>query len=277
LNEFTSVKPPAMMVTRVDDAARYGVVNLEDDLLKGIDEKPKQPKNNLVNTGIYAFNRDVFDLHAESLDIPDMLEVMLAKGYRIKVCETHGVWMDIVYPWDILSLNQKTIERTPRKLSGRIDAGVNFNGPVSIRNNSRTRSNSYIQGPVVIGENCDIGPSACIMPATSIGNNVVIGPFTTIKNCVICNDVNIGAGCYIENSVIDTTCAIKTNFTACSEYTDVRVNGSHHHINIGTMIGEGCSISNNVTAQPGTVIGNYSQVQAHKLINGRLPDKSLVM
>jgi glucose-1-phosphate thymidylyltransferase len=115
------------------------------------------------------------------------------------------------------------------------------------------------------------------MPTTSIGNNVVIGPFTTIKNCVICNDVSIGAGCYFENSVIDSTCTIKTNFVASSEHTDVRINESHHRVNIGVMIGEGCSISNNVTAQPGTIIGNYSQIQAQKLINGRLPDKSLVM
>jgi len=47
-------------------------------------------------------------------------------------------------------------------------------------------------------------------------------------------------------------------------------------VSIGAMLGEGCSLGNSVVAQPGVIVGNYSQVQALKLIGGRLPDKSLI-
>jgi NDP-sugar pyrophosphorylase family protein len=139
------------------------------------------------------------------------------------------------------------------------------------------RSNSYIVGPVVIGGNCDIGPNVCILPATSIGNNVVISSFSEIKNSVIADDVNIGPGCIIQDSVIDKGCIINGHFTAASSQADVEVNGEHHLVSIGAMLGEGCSLGNSIVAQPGVIVGNYSQVQALKLIRGRLPDRSLVV
>ena len=137
------------------------------------------------------------------------------------------------------------------------------------------RSNSYIVGPVVIGNNCDIGPNVCILPATSIGDNVVISSFSNVKNSVIGNDVNIGPGCIIQNSVIDSGCIIKGHFTAYSGEADVKVD-EHRLVNIGAMLGEGCSLGNNVVAQPGVIVGNHCQVQALKVLSGRLPDKSLV-
>jgi glucose-1-phosphate thymidylyltransferase len=138
------------------------------------------------------------------------------------------------------------------------------------------RSNSYIVGPVVIGNNCDIGPNVCILPATSIGDNVVISSFSNVKNSVIGNDVNIGPGCIIQDSVIDNGCVIKGHFTACSGGADVKVGDEHHPVNIGAMLGEDCNLGNSVVAQAGVIIGNYSQIQALKLISGRLPDRSLV-
>ena len=43
------------------------------------------------------------------------------------------------------------------------------------------------------------------------------------------------------------------------------------------MIGEGCGLDNCVVAHPGVIVGNFSQVQALKVIRGRLPDRSLVV
>jgi len=42
------------------------------------------------------------------------------------------------------------------------------------------------------------------------------------------------------------------------------------------MLGESCNLGSNVVAQPGVIVGNHCQVQALKVLSGRLPDKSLV-
>jgi glucose-1-phosphate thymidylyltransferase len=133
-----------------------------------------------------------------------------------------------------------------------------------------------VVGPVVIGNGCTIGPNVCIMPASSIGDNVVISAFTEVRNSVIGNDVSIGPGCIISDSVIGKGCVIKGRFIACSGQSEVRIDGECPQVNVGAMMGEDCRLENSVVAQPGVIVGNYCQIQAMKLISGRLPDRSLV-
>ena len=274
--QFVGLKPEAVLAKRVDNPARYGVLTIEEGVVKNIAEKPKQPKSNIINIGIYAFNTEIFNFIEAQLDIPDVLNNMIAQGEPIRAQEAEGTWLDVLYPWDILSLNDAVVRRIRAKLGGTIETGVSVKGLVSVGKGSMIRSNSYIAGPVIIGNSCDIGPNVCILPATSIGDNVVISPFTEIKNSVIGDDINIGPGCIIQDSVIDKGCVIKGHFTACSGEAEVKFNDEYHKVSIGAMLGEGCSLGNSVVAQPGVIVGNYSQVQALKLIGGRLPDKSLI-
>jgi len=276
--QFVATKPKnAVLVKKVDNTARYGVVTIEDGVVKGIVEKPTEATGNIINTGIYAFNKEIFDFVGTELDIPDVLNSMLAQGYAISAQETDGTWLDVVYPWDILSLNDAVLRRIPASLGGTIETGTSVKGLVSVGKDTVIRSNSYIVGPVVIGKDCDIGPNVCILPATSIGDNVAISPFSEVENSVIGDDVSIGPGSIIQDSVIDKGCVIKGHFTACSGEVEMRVNDEHHLVNVGAMLGVGCNLGNSVVAQPGVIIGNYSQIQSMKLISGKLPDRSFVL
>jgi len=274
--DFIQIKPEAMLVKRVSDPTRYGVVNIDGGEVKDIVEKPKEPVSNVVNTGIYAFTKDVFKFNDSVLDIPDVLNNMITEGYTIRAMETEGTWLDVVYPWDIISLNDAVLRNVEVSLGGTIEAGASIKGKVMVGEGTMVRSGSCIYGPAVIGSGCDIGPNVCIMPATSIGDNVVISPFTEIKNSVIGNDVTVGPGCIISDSVIDKGCMLKGRFTAVGGQSEVRINGENPAINVGVMMGEDCNVESNVTAQPGVIVGNYCQIQMSKIISGRLPDKSLV-
>jgi UDP-N-acetylglucosamine diphosphorylase/glucosamine-1-phosphate N-acetyltransferase len=273
---FVQVKPEALLVKRVSDPVRYGVVNIEQGEVQDIVEKPKEAKSNLVNTGIYAFTRDIFKFTESVLDIPDALNNMIAEGYTINALETEGTWLDVVYPWDIISLNNAVLRNIEVSLGGTIEAGVSVRGKVVVGEGSVVRSGSCIYGPAVIGSGCDIGPQVCIMPATSIGDNVAISSFTEIKNSVIGDDVTIGPGCIISDSVIDKGCVLQGRFTALGGHSEVRVNGESPEINVGVIMGEECHVESNVTAQPGVVVGNYCTIQMTKILSGRLPDRSLV-
>ncbi|OGO30980.1 MAG: glucose-1-phosphate thymidylyltransferase [Chloroflexi bacterium RBG_16_56_11] len=274
--DFVGVGPQAVLVKRVSDPQRYGVVNIVGDEVKDIVEKPKEARSNLVNTGIYAFTRDVFKFTASTLDLPDVLNAMIKEGYTINALETAGTWLDVVYPWDIISLNDAVLRGIETSLGGTIETGVSLKGKVVIGKDTVVRSGSSVYGPAVIGSGCEIGPHVSVMPATSIGDNVVISSFTEIRNSVIGDDVAIGPGTVISDSVIARGCTIKGRFTALGGTTDVRINGESPSINVGAIIGEDCKIESNVTAQPGVIVGNFCQVQPMKLIGGRLPDRSLV-
>ena len=273
---FVALRPNAVLVKKVADIARYGVVTSDDGMVKAIVEKPKEPEGDMANTGIYVFSREILSFVDAELDIPDAINTMLAQGHVFQVQETDGTWLDVVYPWDILGLNEAVLRRVPVRLGGTIEAGAFVKGLVSVGKDTVVRSNSYIVGPVVIGDNCDIGPNVCILPSTSIGDNVVISPFCEIENSVIGGDVAIGPGAIVQDSVIDKSCVIKGHFTACRGEAEVRINDDFHLVSIGAMLGVGCHLGNSVTAQPGVIVGNYSRIQALKLISGKLPDRSVV-
>ncbi len=129
---FVQAKPPAVLVKRVDQPDRYGVVGIESGTVKGIVEKPKEAGSNLVNTGIYAFTEDIFDFTGDVLDIPDALNNMIAAGQDILAVETEGTWLDVVYPWDIISLNEAVLGTTNVSLGGTIETGATVKGNVAI-------------------------------------------------------------------------------------------------------------------------------------------------
>jgi glucose-1-phosphate thymidylyltransferase len=274
---FINVAPEAVLVKKVDNPMCYGVVSAQRGMVNGIQEKPEEAASHLVSTGIYAFSPDVFDFVEPQLDLPDVVNRMLDQGHKIRAIETDGLWLDAAYPWDVLNLNAAVLIKVQGKSSGIIEAGVTLKGRVSVGKGTLIRSNSYIAGPAVIGDGCEIGPSVCILPATSIGNNVVIESFTEVRNSVIGSDIRIGSGTVIEDSFVDNGSTIGVKFTASSGQEEVTIDKERHLVSFGAMLGEGCTLGNNVVVQPGAIIGNYSQIRSLKLISGKLPDRSLVV
>jgi len=265
----------AILIKAHKDVSKYGVVLVKNGLVKDIIEKPSEEISNLVNTGIYAFKKEIFEFLEEELT--SGLLSMVHQGKRVKACETHGAWLDAVYPWDILRLNDIVLKENPAKMEGKIERGVTIDGRVSIGKNSMIRANSYVKGPVIIGENCEIGPNACIFPSTSIGNDVTIGAFTEIKNSVLTDMVKIGSFSSIQDSIFDMGSYAEGGFIARSEEAEIEISGEHHRMKIGAMVGEFCAIGNNVIAHSGTIIGNRAEIKSMKELSGKIPDGSLVM
>jgi UDP-N-acetylglucosamine diphosphorylase / glucose-1-phosphate thymidylyltransferase / UDP-N-acetylgalactosamine diphosphorylase / glucosamine-1-phosphate N-acetyltransferase / galactosamine-1-phosphate N-acetyltransferase len=277
LTQIINAKPPAILFKREERSHRYGVVKISEGKLTEIIEKPVLPESNLINTGIYAFNKQIFDIIDTQLDIPDILNNLVNRGIDITALETGPEWIDIIYPWDILSLNTTVLQKVPAVQNGTIESEVFLNGPINIGKGTIVRSNTYITGPAIIGKGCEIGPYVNISPSTSIADNVVIAPFTEIKNSVIGNDVRVGSNSTIQDSVIDKGCILGGHFCSYSEETEIIVNSESHFVKVGAMLGEGCSFGHGVVAQPGSIVGNYSQVKSLKVISGNLPEKSLVI
>ncbi len=277
LSGFIDTAAPAVLVKRVEDPSRYGVVATGGGLVTGIEEKPQVAGSNLVNTGIYAFTKDVFNYTNSVLDIPDMLNGMIEAGRELRSVETTGRWLDIVYPWDIITLNNAVLLGLRGQLGGTIEKGVTFRGQVVIGDGTVIRSGTCIYGPAVIGAGCDIGPHVAIKPATTLGDNVVVSPFTHIENSVVGSDVSIGPGCIIQDSVIGKGCNIDGRFTAIGGQVRYPVsNGTTPGIPLGVIMGEDCTVENSVSVQSGAVVGNGCQVKMTRMLTGNIPDKSLV-
>ena len=277
ISELTRAKTTTILAKEQEFISKYGVIEAQDGIVSGIMEKPREALSHLVNTGIYAFGDEIFGLIDQETDLTSVIVNMTGLGHKVRVCEATGTWLDVVYPWDMLRLNDSALAKISPSTGGSIESGVNSKGLVSIGEGTTVRSNSYIVGPVTIGENCDIGPSVCILPSTSIGDNVCISPFTTIANSILSHGVEIGPSSHIQDSIIDRGCRIRGHFVAQSDEAEIRMDDEYHRVHIGAMLGENCTIGNSVVASPGIIIGNRSRIKALKTLETSIPDESLVM
>lgn len=275
--QLVEAKPSIILVKKQENISKYGVVTARKGTVEEIVEKPQEATSNLVNTGIYSLDRGIFEFVEEEVELPTVLNSMIARGYEIAAQETDSTWLDAVYPWDILRLNDIALGAVSLSTAGTVEKGVTMKGAVSIGKGTVIRAGSYLVGPLIIGENAEIGPHACIFPATSIGDQVTISPFSQIRNSAIGNGVHIGPGSILEDSIVDRGSVLGGHFTAFSAGAVIEVEGEYHNVHTGTVVGEHCEIEENVTARPGVILGNHSRVSALKLLSGKIPDGSLVV
>ena len=277
LSSFLEADAGAVLLKEQKNTSKYGVATVKDGLVSDIAEKPEKAESFLVNTGIYLFNRQVFSFLEEEVDLVQALKEGLKVGYRLLAAQTPGRWLDVVYPWDILVLNDRTLKMLSPSRGGRTEAGVAINGPVTVGKGTIIRSHTYIVGPVIIGENCEIGPSVCLLPSTSLGKGVVVSPFSLIENSVINSSVEVGPNSTIVDSIIDYGCIFKGNFMAHSGESEVKIEGEYHSVKMGAMVGEYCKVGEGVSIQPGRSLGTHCQVGPGKVISTDIPGSGLVV
>ncbi|WP_076004717.1 sugar phosphate nucleotidyltransferase [Dehalogenimonas formicexedens] len=277
IQDFISCPPWSVLLKSVPEVStvRYGVAMVnEDDDIQAIIEKPKQPCDGVVSTSIYHLKHEIFEYIGDDTSIPVVINRMINNGINFKAVKTTGPWLDAVYPWDLLHLNDLVLKSLRPTLNGTIEKGVSIRHSVSTGENTTLRAGCYVDGPVLIGKGCDIGPNTVINAASTIGDNVSIGPFCLIENSIIGNDVTIGSGSTLQNSIIDNGNRIAPHFVAASEKAEIRIDREFHEVPVGVMMGMNCKIDSRVSADAGTILGNGCQVKAGKSISGRIPDGS---
>ena len=101
MERFVSQKAGGrILVRRVSDPQRFGVAEIQDGKVLGIQEKPKKPKSDYAVTGIYFYDAAVFDIIRTlkpsgrgELEITDVNNAYIAKG-RLHYDILEGWWSD---------------------------------------------------------------------------------------------------------------------------------------------------------------------------------------
>ena len=255
----------------------YGVVIIKGDEVRGLVEKPEQPTSPWVNTGSYLLGQTVFDYLAEELDLPMAVDRMVRAGQRVVAQQTAGVWWDAAYPWDLIQLNGLALGGLEGTPGGRREPGVVVKGPVQMGESSVLRANSYVVGPAVIGEGCEIGPCVSIFPNTSIGNNVVIDSFTQLRNCIVGDSVQIGSHSVLSDTIIAGGCTIGARFTAPSGKATMQVDGETVAVQIGSIVADNVEVGAGVSLRPGITIGQGAYIRDMNQVREDVPEESLVV
>ena len=267
-----------MSVIEVEDARDLGVVEVRDGRVAHIYEKMEEPSSCMVNAGLYLFTPHIFDAIAKTsksprgeFEITDSLQLMIEQGYNIAYQEI-SYWLNLSYPWDLLSANESLLAGTQGQNLGEIEDNVVIKGPVSIGENTVVRSGCYIVGPVIIGRDCDIGPNCYIRPSTSIGSGCRIGAAVEVKNSIIMRGTKIPHHNYVGDSVIGEGC----NFGSGTKIANLRLEKKEITVagiatkrrKLGAIIGDGVETGINAGINVGSVIGNNTVIGPGAIASG---------
>ena len=207
--KFLSSKSDAMiLLCKVDDPSRFGIVELDGKKIKKIIEKPKNPQSDLAVIGVYFLTPKIFDIISRlkpswrnELEITEALQMMMDEGQKITYDTVTGWWKDTGTPEDILHANKLILDSIGTENQFILNPDSIVQGNIVIGKNSIITRDSYVIGPIVIGENCTIGPAARIGPYVSIGDNSSIKD-SEIDNSILMNDCKIDAKIHITDSII---------------------------------------------------------------------------
>jgi glucose-1-phosphate thymidylyltransferase len=273
---------PAVMITQSDRPRSYGVASVKGSRLEAITEKPTEIISNLINTGAYALDPSIFEvverLAAEGRhDLPSAVTA-LAGSAQVAAVRTEGMWVDALYPWDLLRLNQAALQAVAEVRSGTIEPNVTIRGHVSIGEGCTIRSGAYLQGPLVLGAGCEIGPHAVLLPSTSLGKNVRIGALTMVANSILMDDVSIGPSSVVQDSVVASGATGRAGLLAASGPGDVSIEGEWHAVPaIGALIGEDVELGNGASLACGTIVGTRARVADGARLRGTIPSHGVVL
>lgn len=281
IGKMSSLEHIGMGITTVADPRDYGVVEITpDSRITRIWEKPTSPPSNLANTGIYLLTGDIFQAISRikksprgEFELTDSLQLLIDEGHLIKGERIDG-YLDVSYPWDLLNANDLLLKDMRPENLGVVEKNVTLEGSVAIGKDTVIRSNSYIMGPVVIGEHCVVGPHCFIRPSTAIGDNCHIGSAVEIKNSIIMRNTHIPHHNYVGDSIIGEGC----NLGAGAKIANLRLDKQEIQMNgiptgrqkLGAIIGDDVQIGINACINVGTTIGWGSRIGPGALVSGTI-------
>jgi len=204
----------SILLCEVDDPSQFGIVEIENGVIKKIVEKPKNPPSNLAVIGVYLLTPKFFDIIPKlkpswrnELEITDALEILLEEKQKVIVNTVTENWKDTGTPEDIIHANKFILENMHPFCDGKIERKTYIEGKILVGKNTIIKSGAKIIGPVIIGNNC------IIKSKSKIGPNVSIGDESIIDNCDIADSI-VMSHCTI-------TCPLKIRQSIIALYSKI--------------------------------------------------------
>ncbi len=177
-------------------------------------------------------------------------------------------------PWELLGspLDELLAALPDERIEGLIEPGVHISGNgIVIGKGARIRSGAVLQGPVHIGEDCEVRPGAFLRDGVWLENGCVVGANTEVKHAIFL----AGAAAPHLNYVGDSILGARVNLGAGTVLSNFRHDGADivmgtGGINdstiptgrrkLGAILGDRVLIGCNCVLHPGCLVGAGTQL-----------------
>ncbi len=242
--------------------SRFGIIEVDNDMLvKNFEEKPKNPKTNIIYQGISLFKKDIL-LDAIKTDAKNSnsnnnfsLDILpsLIKTKSVYMYKNENPWHYIGTIQEFWQTNMKLLnnfEINPESWGIRTnltDRNICYRKPAMILENAKIVNSIISKGAEIDG----IVENSIIFPGVKIAKNAII------KDSIIMHDTIINKNSKIYMSVIDKDVTVSENVeigvgenVPNQKYPDlynqgITIIGKNSEIPKNVSIGKNCLIYNN--------------------------------
>lgn len=272
------------VLTEVEHPEQYGIAKVENGFISRFEEKPaKPPAKALVNCSLYAMEPQMFKAMAgvkkSSRNEYEMTDVL--KSQKVRALITDEYWLDMGLPWQLFDANKFLLSQMPEK-RGKIENST-IKGKVVMEEGSEI-IDSYIEGPLYVGQNSHIGPHSYIRGVTSVGTDCAIGDSTTLKNSILFDHVNAKHLTYVGDSIVGSGC----NFGSATQIANFRFDAGSikakvqevvidtQRKKLGAIIGDEVKMGVLSSVMPGKMIGDHCWIGANVMVSENVERNTLI-
>jgi len=182
-----------LALKRVDDTSQFGVVIVaEDGRIQGFQEKPDPAEalSNLGNCGIYVFEPEIFDYFPETEFVDwamDVFPTLLAQDVSFYGHEFPDYWNDVGSLEEYRQGNFDALE-------GRVRVEMSQNGAAA-------PGDAEVEGPVFIGEGCEIASGVRLTGPVVIGDGSRIGENSALRDTIVWPHTDVDPGTVLIGAV----------------------------------------------------------------------------
>ena len=277
-----------MMVTKVNDASRFGVVNSKNGKLISIIEKGMSGEAR-INAGQYVFSDKIFGsmkkVEKSERGEYEITDALQAISENVGVIEYEGFWKDIGSPWDLITANESIISNIDEEVKGQIEDDVTVKGKIHVGKNSVIKSGSYIEGNVWIGDDCVVGPNAYLRNGTVLCGENKVGASSEIKNSIMMYKAKAPHHNYVGDSIVGRN----SNLGSGTKIANLRLDKKNIEVihqgkkidsgrrKFGAIIGDNVNTGINASINTGTILGNNVSIGPNTLVSGTYESNSIVV
>ncbi|MBI4319825.1 MAG: glucose-1-phosphate adenylyltransferase [Chloroflexi bacterium] len=251
----------AVMEVPWDEAHRYGTLTLDEDgRVVDFQEKPRQPKSNLVSMGVYVFNKGILGrrlredaARATGHDfgreiVPSMVGLDRVFGYRFQ-----GYWRDVGTIKSYWEANMDLLTDQPE-----MDL-YDIEQPVQTKIQDRPPMKTGYDAKIIKSLVCDGCVIGGVVVHSVLSPGVHVEEGAVVRDSIIMNDTRIERGAVVNKAIVDKNVVVGArahigygdDFSPNKRYPQclidgITVVGKSSHIPPGIRIGRNCIIGSNI-------------------------------
>eukprot|EP00884_Botryococcus_braunii_P006958 jgi/Botrbrau1/16263/Bobra.0066s0047.1 len=192
-----------ILVTRVEDPSKYGVVVTDDKgQVERFVEKPKTFVGDKINAGIYCLSPSVLDrIEMRPTSIEKETFPLICRDGGLFAFTLPGYWMDVGQPKDYLTGLELHLGSLRKRDPSQLAEGETFEGNVILDPEATIGANCKIGPNVSIGKGCEIGDGVRIRDSVLL-HRVVVKNYARVADSIIGWGGSVGKWARIENKSV---------------------------------------------------------------------------